>query len=408
MGCVIVDQIAPDGTIVADVDTILSERAKNELLLAAMPGATVETYAGQRVVRLGEQVILKKQVTHLGSPWPGFMKRIQIPKSWLNVERQARREGLLARFVGIYHRGEVTIFVDFDPSTYVQRKANNSAAHVSTNDLYQAQTQGQFSRKDRYGNRLTSVRADQFVSYLMTGYAPDPRLVVFDRFNAEFLTGAGLEALVAVRQMHAASWPDSFQGEWPGFYLEYRLDTFLREGSYTNLIQFQKEKKRGKYDYDLVLSDNRKLDFYGDLKSSDVAKHESPGNDAENISRCIADFGRFWYVLYEHETQHARDHGDIATIDWNEWKRSVGYDNGKSYNPLSYAGRFKQSVRYVGMKILEINEANFHIVLGDFTQGKQSDGKARALKVMIKKKNIDNFLIHSASVDPMRFGPHRL
>ena len=34
-------------------------------------------------------------------------------------------------------------------------------------------------------------------------------------------------------------------------------------------------------------------------------------------------------------------------------------------------------------------------VLGDFAQGKQPDGADRALKVMIKKKNIDNFLIYS-------------
>ena len=33
---------------------------------------------------------------------------------------------------------------------------------------------------------------------------------------------------MAVQEMHAATWPDRFQGEWPGFYLEYRLDTFLR------------------------------------------------------------------------------------------------------------------------------------------------------------------------------------
>ncbi|EAP97861.1 hypothetical protein JNB_12893 [Janibacter sp. HTCC2649] len=400
MGSVSVDQIGPDGTLLADVDTTLSESRKNALLLHALPGATVEIYANERVIRFRDQIILKKQVTHLGNPWPGFKKRIQIPKSWLVVERQARADDLVPRFVGIYHYGEVTIFVDFDPRTYVGRKANNSAAHVSTNDLFQAQTLGQFSREDHNANRLTSIRADEFEAYLLAGYAADPRVEVFEQFNAEFLTGSELEALVAVKQMHAASWPDTFQGEWPGFYLEYRLDSYLDRESHTDLVQFQKEKKRGRFDYDLVLAWDGVLEFYGDLKSSDVTKHVSPGNDAEDLRRCVSEYGRFWYVLYEHETLHARDHGDVATVEWNEWRRSVGHQGAKDFNPLSYAGRFKQSVRYVSMKILELNEANFGLVLGDFNQGKQQDGAARAIKVMINKRNIDNFLIYSDKVEP--------
>ncbi|MGO1317377.1 MAG: hypothetical protein ACTMIR_10130 [Cellulomonadaceae bacterium] len=79
MGTVFVDQIGPDGALLEDVDTRLSEREKNELLLAALPGATAETYVGERVVVYHDQVILRKQITHLGNPWPGFKKRIQIP-----------------------------------------------------------------------------------------------------------------------------------------------------------------------------------------------------------------------------------------------------------------------------------------------------------------------------------------
>lgn len=396
MGSLVVDQIGPDGALVADVDTTLSDRQKNDLLLAAVPGGEIARYAGERVIRIGDQVILKKQVTHLGKPWPGFKKRIQIPKSWLDVERQATAEGLVARFVGIYHYGDVTIFVDFDPTTYVRRKANNSAAHVSTNDLYQAQTLGQFSRVDRNGNRLASIRADQFADYLRGLDKPThPRLDVFHRFNLEFLVDEHIDALDAVRQMHASAWPDTFQGEWPGFYVEYRLDSFLRDERLGNLVEYQKVKHQGAFDYDLVFKNGDELEYYGDLKASDVTKRESPGNDAEDIRRCIAEYGRFWYVIYEHLTHHARDNGDRATIEWNEWKRSVGYRGRKPYDPLSYAKRFKESVRFVKMMILEVNEANFHVVLGDFTQGKQPDGAARALKVMINKRNIDNFLIYS-------------
>lgn len=399
VGSVIVDQIGPDGSLLEDVDTTLSERGKNELLLAALPGATVETLYGELVVRFENQVILKKQVTHLGRPWPEFKKRIQIPNSWLEVVRQAASDGLVPRFVGIYHYRDVTIFVDFEPTTYVQRKANNSAAHVSTNDLFKAQTMGQFARVDRNGNRLTSVRTDQFADYLQGGVTTDPRLEVFRRFNAEFLIDRQLDALDAVKEMHGIQWRGRFQGEWPGFYLEYRIDKFIRTQGLSHLAVYRQDKTPGGYDYDLMFPNGDSVEYYGDLKASNLSARESPGNDLAGLRRCVEQFGRFWYVIYEHETQHARDNENLATIAWNDWRRSVGYraKPDKPYDPLSYASKFKESVRFAKMLVLELNPANFDLVLRTFAQGKQPDGSARALKVMINKKVIDNFLVYWAT-----------
>jgi hypothetical protein len=403
VGNVEVDQIRPDGTLVQDVDTTLRPSVKGELIRSALPDARLVDYYGKRVVTFNGQLILSAQVTHLGGEWPGFKKRIQIPPSWKDIAQRATTEGRRIRFVGVYHYAGVTIFVDFDPTTYVRRKANNSAAHVSTNDLFQAQTLGQFSRVDRNGNRLTSVRADQFADYVLGGYeSKQPRVDVFHRFNAEFLVDDEIQALDAVREMNDSNWPDTFQGEWPGFYVEFRLDDFLRRSGLRALVEYQKAKGHGLLDYDLVFKRGDELEYYGDLKASDVTKHESPGNDAEDIRRCIDEYGRFWYVIYEHETTHARNDGHRATIAWNEWKRSVGYTSRTGYDPMSYSARFKASVRFVKMMILEVNSANFDVVLGDFTQGKQQSGAARALKVMIKKKNIDNFLIYSESIKTSR------
>lgn len=402
MGSVAVDQIGPDGRLIQDVDTTLSEQEKSDLLLEALPGATSEKYAGVRVVRYGDQVILKAQVTHLGNPWPGFKKRIQIPKPWLAVHQQAVADKLEPRFVGIYHHGDVTVFVDFDPRTYVLRKANNSAAHVATNDLFQAQTLGVFSREDRNGNQLTSIHFEELAGYL-GGVLEQrhPHLEVFERFNREFLTAERLEALDAVKEMHVANWPDTFQTEWAGFYLEFRIDEFLRRSRNTDWVEFQKAKGHGRLDYDLLLKEAGQLVFYGDLKASDNARHEAPGNDAETIKQCVKDFGRFWYVIYGHDTWKASANAHHATIEWNEWKQSVGYFSrrGKPYDPLSYYSRFKEAVRFAKMSILEVNEANLHVVLGDFNQGHQPDGASRAVKVMINKRNVDNFLVFSAAVD---------
>jgi hypothetical protein len=396
MGTIAVDQIGPDGELLHDVDTTLSPIAKSRLLTEALPGASAESYSGARVVRFGDQVILAAQVTHLGRPWPEFKKRIQIPPHWIDVYQAALRDGLRPRFVGIYRYAQVTVFIDFDPRTYVQRKANNSAAHVATNDLYQALTHGVFKRTDRNGNTLTSVRADLFADYLL-GEVREHNVYagVFESFNSEFLTGERIEPLHAINQMYAALWPDAFQAEWAGFYLEYRVDEFLRRTAADRLVGFQKDKFRTGLDYDLVFKEPLAVAFYGDLKASNVTSTDAPGNDAADLRRCIQQYGRFWYVLYEHETWHSRDEGDAPVIAWNEWRRSMGHVFRSGYDALSYAGRFKSAVRFVGMKILEVNEANFHVVLGDFNQGHQPSGEDRAVKVMIAKRNIDNFLIYS-------------
>lgn len=403
MSPALVDQIGLDGRLLTGADARLSKRDKERLLLGELPNATAEKFAGVDSVRFRDQILFMKQVTYLGSPWPAFKKRIQIPKKWLAAHQQALADGLTPRFVGIYRHGDVTIFVDFDPSTYVLRKANNSAAHVSTNDLYQAQTLGAFSREDRNGNRLTSVPSDQLADYLLgRAQTVPPQVEAFSRFNSEFLAHDRTEALDAIREMYDASWPDCFQGEWAGFYLEFRLDRFLRENAFTPDIEFQRVKTKGAFDYDVVFRDHGRVDHYGDLKASDIKKTESPGNDAADIRCCVEAFGRFWYVLYEHETWHGRTDEDRPTVAWNDWRRSVGgYAKGKTktYNPLTYASRFKSAVRFSKMSILEINEANFGMALGDFRQGHQPGGAARALKVMIKKRNIENFLIYSESRD---------
>lgn len=396
MGSIVVDQIGTGGELIEDVDTTLSPTEKSNLLVRALPGATVERYAGARVVRYRENIILLAQVTHLGRPWPEFKKRIQIPPRWVDVYRQALADGLTPRFMGVYHYGDVTVFVDFDPRTYVLRKANNSAAHVATNDLYQAQTQGVFTRVDRKGNGLTSVRADLLEQHLLGGLSErNPYVEVFEGFNAEFLDGQRIEALFAVDQMFAAPWSDAFQAEWAGFYLEYRVDEFLRRTGNHRLVEFQKVKSRGDFDFDLVFKEPPEVVFYGDLKASTVTSHETPGNDTADLKRCLEQYGRFWYVLYEHATWYSRDEGDVPVQEWNEWRRSMGHKSRKDFDPLSYARRFKSAVRFVGMKILEVNAANFHVVLRDFNQGHQPSGDDRAVKVMIDKRNIDNFLIYS-------------
>lgn len=404
MGRYVVDQIGSDGTLLQDVDTTISPKFRHDLLMAALPGATLERFSGVAVVRYKDQLILSKQVTYLGKPWESYKKRIQIPTEWIAVHAHARYAGLTPRFIGVYHYDGITIFVDFDPRTYVERGLNNSSAHVATNDLFQAQTLGQFSREDKNGNRVTSVRADQFQAYMQSGYdEKNPHIDALTRFSTEFLDGSRIDALSAVQEMHAARWPDKFQNEWQGFYLEYRLSGFIQRHGLDQLIVVQKEKRKSEYDYDLRLVRNGATEHFGDLKASDIGVEDSPGNDAAKFYECLEQYGRFWYVIFEHETWKGKDNGNVATIAWNDWRRSVGHvgRNNAAYDPLSYATRFKEAVRFVRVRVLEVNQANAGIVLGDFQKDfgqYQGQGNPRKLKVMIRKKDMENFLIYTQSV----------
>src|SRR5690606_28969271 len=120
-----------------------------------------------------------------------------------------------------------------------------------------------------------------------------PHLEVFTRFNPTFLTGERHLALPSVKQMHAARWPDAFQGEWPGFYLEYRFQAFLTTNRLTDRVRYVKEKRPGEFDYDLAFEEAGTLRHYGDLKASDHERHEAPGNDAAAIYKCVNRFGKF-------------------------------------------------------------------------------------------------------------------
>ncbi len=400
MGNVSVDQLLPSGVLVQDVDTTLSDSEKTRLLLTALPGATVESIGRQKYVLWNGHALLYKQITYLGIPWDSYKKRIQIPKQWLEAYDGLAEKGLQPHFVGIYCYRDTVVFGDFSPVTYLRRKANNSAAHVFTNDLFQAIQQGSFERIDKNQNLITTVRGDAFAAYLSdrVKLPEDPRFAHFRDFNEQLFTGLEVHVLDAVREMTLAQWPDRFQGEWAGFYLEYKFDEFVKKHSNSQLpLRFVKVKTKATLDFDIeILSEKGEIEFLGDLKSSDVTKFEAPGNDKLTLEEALKRYGRLWYVIYEHETKKARDFGDLATRAWNEYRWANGLVPRKNeQNPLSYASRLKQSIRYTGMKVLEVNSVNRDLVLGDFHQGVQQSGAARNVKVNIKKRQIENFVVYS-------------
>lgn len=400
-----VEQITANGLKVIDDDTRLSQSERHSLLIKFLgSSASIFELRGKKVIKFRDTILLSKQITYLGNPWGIHKKRIQIPHEWLDLYGKGKRLGFDVKFIGIYAYRDNVVFADFDPSLYLARKAHNSSAHVNTNDLYQTTIYGSFSRIDKNNNSINFLTSKNFAAYISSAVAVNNNepISVFKSFNRQFLQYDYVNALDAVQEMYADNWKDTFQVEWPGFYLEYRVNKHIGENDYKNIVSFESDKNQGSLDFDLLFNQGSSNEFLGDLKASDWQKNDAPGNDQLSFDNALKKYGKFWYVIYEHQTKKsAKDDNDFSGVEeWNKWKRDVGYFERakKPYNGHSYWQRFKDSVAFVQSKILEVNEVNKDIVFKNFAQGHQPDGSPRKLKYMIKKDQIDNFLILSEEV----------
>ena len=189
-----VEQITSKGVLVLDCDETLSNRELIDVIIHALAPALcavpkkfgkasrycfVNTPAGKPIP------ILAKNITYLGHPHPLYTKRIQIPKSFADFYHEHCHE-YDVRFMGVYSYKGNTIFADFDAESYAMRKANNSFAHVWTNDLYQAVTLGSFHKSDAFGNDIEIMRADKLAAYLLGDTSKNPAFVFLDKFNEEY------------------------------------------------------------------------------------------------------------------------------------------------------------------------------------------------------------------------------
>lgn len=345
-------------------------------------------------------VLLLSAITYMGGngQHPSYLKRIQL-KPWykefvLLVENNPLYQ---VHFLGVYHYEDTLIFTDVIKDSYMKRKMNNSAAHIYINDFYQAALLGQFQRIDQNGNRLVSIRPDQLEDYL-NGKNKDSSNELFQQFRSfhhNFPFHQWITAKEAITQMYASSWSKWKETEWAGWYLEYLFSTYL-DTKNIPYIQYtaSSNKTVGALDFDLSFYGDA---FFGDLKATDIHKKESPGNDKENVLRCIHEKGRLWYIIYEHETRKDRDmpqNNYEATRFRTNFIREKGEWNPmKKWDELSYSSRMKHSVNFKKMYIIELNPVNYRSALTDFHQGKQPDGQPRKPKFNINKRNIENLIV---------------
>lgn len=384
LGNVIIDQDQPlRGN--ALFNAIIDRLGKDDCHIERIYGNKVLVYSQNGT----ETILLARAISYLGNPHPIFKKRIQIPNWFQNFCISADRDGknFDIKFLGVYHYGDNTIFVDFKKDTYLAHGLHNSSAHVYVNDLFQAQTYGIFEKEDQYGNIITCIRCNKLRDYLngRRQCETDNLFELFRQFNCGFTFGQWLNALEVIKEMYHDGWRQWKQAEWAGWFLEYRFNKFTIENNVTDKMRYISQKKEGELDFDIRFEE---ADFYGDLKASDIKHTDAPGNDQESLIECIYRYNRFWYVIYEHETVKDSERSYQATVERNQFIRSV--DTSYSKDDMSYSKKMKNSVRFIRMTILEMNKVNFREALKDFNQGHQPNGGARKPKFLINKKFLRN------------------
>jgi hypothetical protein len=384
-----VEQITTDSRIVRACDQPMST-TEQELLFRNCFGVVIRKKIGFLITIKGHEYhLLTKAVTYLGYPWEAHKKRIQVPHVWNALLRQQN-----TLLIGVYRYKENVLFVFFDK----RQRGKNSAAHVSSLDLLKANQYGYFEKTDHKGNRVVTCTKEKVLEVLMavaTGSTlrhADEVEVMSKYFKSLPHMWNGISIY---KEMFAADFAHKRQGEWPGFYAEFCLEQFLRTAprKTREICQYTKRKKDGDLDFDIEFT---KAGFIGDLKTHAIDSKGIPGNDKKSFFAALKRYGILWYVVLKLRYRQDRDVDLAVTKFWNELINQT--DPSANKDPLSYAQRMKHDGELLEMQILEFNKYNFQYV-ADFQQGKQPNGAAREIKIMISNKNIDNFVIYREKFD---------
>ena len=391
------EQISPDVTLTIDYDQPITKKEDVLATLTSFLGAGCELYRYKPRKLLYKyehddltEYFLLGAVTYLSFPHPIFKKRFQL-KSWYKdfYNDHKNDPNTKIRLIGLYHYDGLFVFVDFNIEDYIENNINSSAAHVFSNDIFQAVKYGVFKKTDSRGNHITSVVGDKFLNYLNDTLEAGDVFSLYKLFNDSFAFGEWLKADISIEEMKQKNWYQWKGTEWPGWLLESKFADFIREKHCENKLEYIGHiKSADKLDFDLLFKEDN---FYGDIKSSDIKNKSMPGNDKVNVIQAIQRHEKLWIVLFEHETIKDTERNNEMAIARMRLK-------GEAYRPggkISYKTRMKHSVKYTRMRVFELNQINMNTVLSDFNQGRQQSGAKRKAKFMIKKREIDNYIIFS-------------
>lgn len=379
-----VEQLLNTGEVVIDNGEILSQ--KELIIIIETNFSDLTKINGHLFGEFNNKkyCLLFKNISYLGYPHPIFKKRIQIPSSFIEIYKDNLTRNIETFFLGVYKYKETLMFVDFDTRTYIKNQANNSSAHIYMIDLINGIKQGFFKKKDFRDNIITVFDKSKIHKFLSSklnnSFSSDVEVfntldVFFDSIKKEWY------GIQCYEEMINSEFNNRFQSEWPAFYLEYKIDEYIAKNNLNDIISYSQNKKKNEIDLDLFFP---KIGYFGDLKAHSLSSGAIQGNDYETVMKLI-EKQSIYYIVCNHSTKKDKDHDYQVTKFWNS---ILNKDN-----LLSYGSKMKHSVELKNYYILELNKYNKKY-LSIFRQGKNSDGNPRKTKIMIKNKNIGNFLVH--------------
>lgn len=374
-----VEQVTKMGLIINDFDSILSpNEIKNYLHKQKSLDLTSEKNPFIVKYKNREINLCIKSISYLGIPHLHYKKRIQIPKDWKAILQQ--KNTLL---LGIYSYRDNITFCLFNTTKYRKNQLNNSSAHIHTIDLHKARKIGIFNKTDKNGNCITVFTEQNFekafdmvLSNKKNNLSNE--LNIFNEFSKTLNTNwLGVDCY---NEMLKDNCVNVKQNEWAGFYLEHRFDKFLKENP-RHQRHCQYKSNTG---IDLDLWFNQKK-FLGDLKAHTIGGRLL-GNDRFNAYEAVRLYDKFWYISFNHTTEKDKNHHAEVMQKWNEIR---GKDS------MKYLNRMKHAIDLKSFYVLEISSINLKY-LKVFKQGKNSNGKPRAVKIAIHKNDLenDNFVIY--------------
>ena len=335
--------------------------------------------------------IFYKNISYLGIPHPIYKKRLQIPSKFKKIYDENRSNNIVTLLLGVYKYKDNILICDFNTKTYINKKSHNSSAHVYSIDLINGERTGMFEKTDIRGNIITVFNKENVKNYLDKKLFNENNTIVevFDTLDDFFINMTkqwlGMEAYY---DMIVHNYRNKFQPEWPGFYLEYKLEEYLKENKKEDVITFYQNRRKGEIDLDLRFP---QLNFYGDLKAHSISTGGIQGNDYKTIMNLL-DNQNVYYIVANHETEKDKDHDYMVTKYWNSQQNKKDL--------MSYSNKMKYSVRIKSYYVLELNKYNKKYI-DIYHQGKNSDGTPRNPKISISIKNINNFLVHVINFDEM-------
>lgn len=383
-----VEQITTNHTIIDDYSEILSNSELNKIFINNFKDIKIVNNVIYGEINSSKYCIYYKNISYLGTPHPFHKKRIQIPKGFKELYYENKDKGIKTLLIGVYKYHDTLLFCDFDTTKYINNKSHNSSAHVYSIDLLNGVRNGYFSKKDIRGNIITVFDKDNIDKYLNTKmFGIYSTFEVFDTlddfFNNIVKEWFGIEVY---SEMIENNYRNKYQPEWPGFYLEYKLERYLDDNDKKGIITFYQNRKKGGIDLDLKFP---QLGYYGDLKAHSINSSGIQGNDYTTVMDLLENQS-IYYIVANHDTEKDKDHNYVVTTYWNNQQNKTDL--------MSYANKMKYSVKIKSYYVLELNKYNRKYI-DIYHQGKNSDGSPRNPKISISMKNINNFLVHIVEFD---------